>query len=125
MRFKKGFPKNPAQFLVVCLAITGLLSKVPALKARGDVVASDEYITNLVNLFKLLCEEAKYNSLKLAQRNKVQEELRILMQKLLHFLEAVADDNDIALIQESGIELMKAHKKKGSRPQPAAATSQD
>ncbi|WP_324082121.1 hypothetical protein [Geomonas sp.] len=97
-----------------------MLSKVPALKDRGDKVASDEYLTNQVNLYKQLCEEAKYNSLKLAQRDKVQEELRILLKKLLHFLEAVAEESDIAIIQESGIELIKPHKKKASRPTPAA-----
>jgi hypothetical protein len=126
MIFKYKLPKVPAQLLVLALTFVNLLSKVPVLRDRHGRLVSDEYFTNLTHLFQQLCEEAKYNRLKLAQRDKVQKELTQLIRKFFHFLEAVADEDDIVVIQESGIDLSKPRYKRTSRSnQPVSNNSSE
>ncbi|HJV35687.1 hypothetical protein [Geomonas sp.] len=123
MVFKYKLPKIPAQLLIMAFTFIGLLSKVPVLRDRHDRLVSDEYFVNLTNLFQQLCEEAKYNRLKLIQRDKVQQELTDLMRKFFHFLEAVGDQDDLIVIQESGIVLSKPRKKTTNKGTPPVITA--
>ncbi|HJV65818.1 MAG TPA: hypothetical protein VJ550_08795 [Geomonas sp.] len=123
MVFKYKLPKIPAQLLVMALTFAGLLSKVPVLRDRHSRMVSDEYFINLTKLFQQLCEEAKYNRLKLIQRDKVQQELTDLMRRFFHFLEAVGDEDDLLAIQETGIEMSKPRKKTANKTYPPLVTT--
>jgi hypothetical protein len=70
--------------------------------------------------FKVGCDEARFRDLlKVAARNQLKQALIAALKRVIHYMEAMASDEDLLELQKSGVMLAKpkARKKKSKQDQ--------
>lgn len=119
MRLKRSMPKKPLELLELGQRYLNALSTLALFQIRSGKVPSLEQLKEILTRFQSLMDLARNGDrVQCALRNKAHTELETVLKRIIHFLEAVAEDDDLLALQQAGIELCHSAWKKTAKPTP-------
>lgn len=81
-------------------------------------LGTQEDIQKLLDAYQRWFEGGKYGDRNnIGMRRKARLELVTRVEKILHFLESVADEDDLIALQNAGVEVRRPRRKKSARPE--------
>jgi hypothetical protein len=115
MRVQRKIPTKDPELLdmssTYCEAVKG--SKIFDNTAAQVLV---EALADARTRFKVACDEARFRDiLKVAARNEIKKELVAALKRVIHYMEAMATDDDLKELQKAGVMLTKSKKKKKAK----------
>lgn len=119
MRVQATLPVKDAELLAMATTYCegARKSKLFENPAAQALIAT---LDDATNRFKCGCEEARFHdTLKVAARNQIRKELIAALKRVIHYMEAMATDDDLLDLQKSGVKLAKekGRKKKSKQEQ--------
>lgn len=123
-KLKLNLPSNDTAFLAVVLGHLAALTTLALFQSVPDKVPTIEMLKTAIDRFRQYLEGSKYGDrIQIALRVKARKEVTEMLQKIFHFLESVADEDDLVVLQQAGFELRKPYgRKKTSRKNVLALT---
>lgn len=112
MRVQRSIPTRDSELLEMASTYHDAVkdSKLfdnPAARALAEALGDAR------NRFKVGCDEARFrDTLKVAARNQIKKELVVALKRVIHYVEAMASDDDLKELQKSGLILTKPKIKK-------------
>ncbi|MCM0082500.1 hypothetical protein L4X63_12950 [Geomonas sp. Red32] len=117
MRLKRSLPKRPGELLGLGQRYLKALGSLALFQTRSGKVPSVEQLSALLILFQSLIDSAMNGDrVQKALRDKAQKELEAMLKRIIHYLEAVADDDDLLVLQQAGVELCRSTWRKAAKP---------
>ena len=112
MRVQRSIPTRDAELLEMsttyhdAVKVSKLFDN-PAAKTLAEALGENR------NRFKVACDEARFRDiLKVAARNQIKIELIAILKKVIHYIEAMASDDDLMELQKAGLRLAKPKTKR-------------
>jgi hypothetical protein len=126
MRLKRSVPKKPAEALALGQRYLNALSTLALFQGRSGKVPSLDVLREVLTRLQLLIDAAlNGDRVQMALRNRAQKELEAILKRIIHYLEAVADDDDLLALQQAGIEVCRSAWRKTTKPaHPGTETEQ-
>jgi hypothetical protein len=122
MRFKRSLPKNDAELLTLTFRYCDVLKDHKLFEGREGKEPSIARLSETGHRFQSAIDAARnMDRVMVAIRKEIRKELCTLLQRIIHFLEAVADDHNLIELQQLGIEACKPRARK--RTQQVSPTS--
>jgi len=119
MKLKRSLPKKPPDLLELGQRYFTALGGLALFLGRSGKVPTLEQLRDVLTRFQALMDAARNGDrVQRALRDKAQKELEATLKRIIHYLEAVADDDDLLVLQQAGIELCKSTWKRAVKPGP-------
>ena len=112
-RLRLSLPANDRAFLATVRMYIKILAQLALFKLAPSKVASLEQLEEGANLFEQYLDGSKNGDrVQAALKNRTRKAIKALLVSIFHFLESVADEEDLVVLQQEGLELAKARSKK-------------
>lgn len=124
MRCKRSVPDNDMQLQEQAFRYLGA-AKTAKVFQSDTAKPLVNALEQVANAFKVGCEEARFlDRMKVAAKNLIKKELKLILKKVIHFMEAMAGEEDFLELQQFGVEMVKprVRKKKSSKADQQDAT---
>lgn len=112
MRVQRSIPSRDSELLEISSTYYDAVKEYklfenPAAKALVDALGDAR------NRFKVACDEARFRDLlKVAARNQLKKDLAAALKRVIHYIEAMASDDDLKELQRAGVRLAKSSSRK-------------
>jgi hypothetical protein len=125
-RLLRKWPSNDRAFLAVAMGYLAALTTLALFQSPPERVPSIEMLKAAIDRFRQYLEGSKnFDRVQITLRNKARSEVTGMFDKVFHFLESVADDDDAIVLQQAGFELRKPLIRKKSSKKNAQSPEQD
>jgi hypothetical protein len=122
----RKWPSNDRAFLAVAMGYLAALTTLVLFQSPPERVPSIEMLKAAIDRFRQYLEGSKnFDRVQIALRKKARAEVIALFDKVFHFLESVADDDDAIQLQQAGFELRKTVLRKKSSKKNARSPEQE
>jgi hypothetical protein len=112
MRVQRSVPNRDSELLELSTTYHDAV-KDSKLFDNTAAKALAEALSDARNRFKVACDEARFRDiLKVAARKEIKKELIAAIKRVIHYVEAMASDDDLKELQKEGFLLAKTKTKK-------------